>query len=59
MEEESGGAKDKAHVQKSVVRHAVATLNRTPYNLDGLAAYQSVAYSVRDMLSQRWNDTQN
>ncbi|KAI3639319.1 hypothetical protein MIR68_002849 [Amoeboaphelidium protococcarum] len=46
-------------VEKSVVKHALTTLARTPYNLDGLAAYQSVAHSVRDQLISRWNETQN
>lgn len=35
------------------------TLARTPSNLDGLAAYQAVAHSVRDQLIHQWNETQN
>lgn len=45
-------------VQKSVGRHVVTTLARTPKNLDYLALYQAVAHSVRDKLISNWNQTQ-
>lgn len=46
-------------LQKSFCRHAVKTLARGVYNMDDLAGYQSLAYSIRDRLLDEWNLTQN
>ncbi|KAI9013003.1 glycosyl transferase [Gaertneriomyces semiglobifer] len=49
---------DEFTIQKSFIRHATKTLARSSINMDAFAAYESVAYSVRDHLIDRWNATQ-
>lgn len=46
------------NLQKSFVRHVIGTLARTHFNMDNFAAYQAMAYSLRDRLITQWNSTQ-
>ncbi|ORY07217.1 glycosyl transferase [Basidiobolus meristosporus CBS 931.73] len=45
-------------IQTAIARHMATTLARTPYNVDDFAGYLATAYSVRDRLIKRWNETQ-
>ncbi|KAM0788793.1 hypothetical protein ACM66B_002882 [Microbotryomycetes sp. NB124-2] len=45
-------------VANHIVHHVVTTLARAPYNLDDLATFQAVAFSIREHLIQIWNNTQ-
>ncbi len=45
-------------IEKSICRHVSKTLARSSSNLDGFAAYQATAFSVRDRLIDLWNATQ-
>eukprot|EP01132_Coremiostelium_polycephalum_P004195 gene4195-5250_t len=45
-------------IQKGILDHVEYTLARTKYNFDSFSAYQGSAYSVRDRLIERWNETQ-
>lgn len=45
-------------IQRNIIDHVEYTLARTKYNFDGFAAYQGTAYSVRDRLIEKWNETQ-
>ncbi|ORZ41278.1 hypothetical protein BCR44DRAFT_1481446, partial [Catenaria anguillulae PL171] len=49
---------DLEHIQQSIIKHATSTLARTVFNMDNFAAYQATAHSVRDLLIERWNITQ-
>jgi len=51
-------ANDQDTIQKSIIDHVEYTLARTKFNFDSFAAYQATAYSVRDRLIERWNETQ-
>ncbi|KAJ1972512.1 Non-essential glycogen phosphorylase, partial [Dimargaris xerosporica] len=50
---------DTQAVQDVIVRHLATTLVKTPQTVDSLATYLATAYSVRDRLIQRWNETQS
>jgi starch phosphorylase len=45
-------------IQKSIMDHVEYTLARTKYNFDSSAAYSATAFSVRDRLIERWNESQ-
>ena len=45
-------------IEISICRHVSKTLARSASNLDGFAAYQATALSVRDRLIDLWNATQ-
>jgi len=45
-------------VQEGFVRHVVTTLARTHFNMDNYAGYQAAAYTIRDQLLFRWDQTQ-
>ncbi|KAI8805271.1 glycosyl transferase [Cladochytrium replicatum] len=45
-------------IQKAFCYHATKTLARSSFNMDNFAAYQAVAYSLREQLLQKWNETQ-
>jgi len=45
-------------IHRSIIDHTEYILARTKYNFDSFAAYQATAYSVRDRLIERWNETQ-
>lgn len=49
---------DVLSIQESIVNHVEYTLARTRYQFDDREAYQAAAYSLRDRLIERWNDTQ-
>ncbi|EGC29158.1 glycogen phosphorylase 1 [Dictyostelium purpureum] len=49
---------DEDSIQKGILDHVEYTLARTKYNFDSFSAYQGSAYSVRDRLIERWNETQ-
>ncbi|KAM9997828.1 hypothetical protein ACTFIY_007470 [Dictyostelium cf. discoideum] len=49
---------DEDSIQKDILDHVEYTLARTKYNFDSFSAYQGSAYSVRDRLIERWNETQ-
>lgn len=49
---------DVLSIQESIVGHVEYTLARTRYQFDDREAYQAAAYSLRDRLIERWNDTQ-
>eukprot|EP01110_Echinostelium_bisporum_P009406 TRINITY_DN330_c0_g1_i1.p1 TRINITY_DN330_c0_g1~~TRINITY_DN330_c0_g1_i1.p1 ORF type:complete len:863 (+),score=416.05 TRINITY_DN330_c0_g1_i1:125-2713(+) len=51
-------ANDTDTIQKNIIDHVEYTLARTKHNFDSFAAYQAAAYSVRDRLIERWNETQ-
>lgn len=46
------------HIQRSIVYHTTYTLCRHRYNVDKTAMYTATSYSVRDLLLQEWNATQ-
>jgi len=48
---------DKATIQKDIVMHVEYTLARTRLNFTNRHAYQATAYSLRDRLVERFNDT--
>lgn len=45
-------------IQQAFVRHVVTTLARTHFNMDNFAGYQAAAYTTRDQLLTRWDETQ-
>jgi starch phosphorylase len=45
-------------VQEKFVNHATKTLARSSFNMDNFAAYQATAFTTRDELIERWNNTQ-
>ncbi|KAJ1912926.1 Non-essential glycogen phosphorylase [Tieghemiomyces parasiticus] len=49
---------DVGTVQKAIIRHLSTTLVKIPRDVDSLATYLASAYSVRDRLIQKWNETQ-
>eukprot|EP00842_Homolaphlyctis_polyrhiza_P001009 jgi/Hompol1/1909/HPOL_000224-RA len=49
---------DELSIQHSFVNHVSKTLARSAFNMDDFAAYQAVAFTVRDRLLDRWNATQ-
>jgi starch phosphorylase len=49
---------DQETIQKNIIDHVEYTLARTKHNFDSFAAYQATAYSVRDRLIEKWNETQ-
>ncbi|KAF2077976.1 hypothetical protein CYY_000700 [Polysphondylium violaceum] len=49
---------DEDSIQKGILDHVEYTLARTKYNFDSFSAYQGSAYTVRDRLIERWNETQ-
>jgi starch phosphorylase len=49
---------DLESIEKSICRHVSKTLARSSSNVDGFAAYQATALSVRDRLIDLWNATQ-
>jgi starch phosphorylase len=49
---------DVLSIQESIVSHVEYTLARTRYQFDDREAYQAAAFSLRDRLIERWNDTQ-
>eukprot|EP01113_Clastostelium_recurvatum_P001453 TRINITY_DN1058_c0_g1_i1.p1 TRINITY_DN1058_c0_g1~~TRINITY_DN1058_c0_g1_i1.p1 ORF type:complete len:883 (-),score=343.61 TRINITY_DN1058_c0_g1_i1:101-2668(-) len=49
---------DTDSIQNNIMDHVEYTLARTKYNFDHMAAYQATAYSIRDRLIERWNETQ-
>jgi starch phosphorylase len=51
-------ANDLESIEKSICRHVSKTLARSALNVDGFAAYQATALSVRDRLIDLWNATQ-
>ncbi|XP_002972091.2 glycogen phosphorylase 1 [Selaginella moellendorffii] len=48
---------DTFSIQKNIVDHSEYTLARSRFRFDDFEAYQATAYSVRDRLIERWNDT--
>ncbi|SAL99081.1 hypothetical protein [Absidia glauca] len=46
------------HIERSIVYHTTYTLCRHRYNVDKTALYTATSYSVRDLLLQDWNATQ-
>ncbi|KAJ3376859.1 Non-essential glycogen phosphorylase, partial [Entophlyctis sp. JEL0112] len=49
---------DEDSIARSFCRHATKTLARSSFNMDAFAAYFAAAYSARDRLLDKWNDTQ-
>ncbi|KAJ1661077.1 Non-essential glycogen phosphorylase [Dispira simplex] len=49
---------DNERVQDAVIRHLSTTMVKIPKQVDSFATYMAAAYSVRDRLIQRWNETQ-
>ncbi|KAJ9110464.1 hypothetical protein QFC19_001590 [Naganishia cerealis] len=49
--------RDAESVAKHVVHHVSTTLARQAFNLDDAGAYRACAFSIRDELIRRWNDT--
>jgi hypothetical protein len=47
----------KDNIQRRIVDHVEYTLARDRVQFDKPTAYQSTAYSVRDQLIEKWNDT--
>ncbi|KAI8330753.1 glycosyl transferase [Chlamydoabsidia padenii] len=45
-------------LQASIVYHMNSTLHRTQHNLEKVAMYQAVAFSLRDKVLKQWNMTQ-
>lgn len=49
---------DVLSIQEDIVNHVEYTLARSRVNFDNFEAYQATAFSLRDRLIERWNDTQ-
>ncbi|KAJ1987101.1 Non-essential glycogen phosphorylase [Dimargaris cristalligena] len=49
---------DVPNIQKAIIRHLSTTMVKIPRQVDSLATYLASAYSVRDRLIQKWNETQ-
>ncbi|KAJ1967467.1 Non-essential glycogen phosphorylase [Dispira parvispora] len=49
---------DNERVQNAIIRHLSTTMVKIPKQVDSFATYMAAAYSVRDRLIQRWNETQ-
>ncbi|PNH06165.1 Glycogen phosphorylase 1 [Tetrabaena socialis] len=49
---------DVLSIQEDIVNHVEYTMARSRVNFDNFEAYQATAFSLRDRLIERWNDTQ-
>jgi len=50
---------DVKSIEKFFVHHVEYTLARDRFNLTPFSAFQALAYSARDRLTERWKDTQH